>query len=90
MLKLDCEELAKTLTACRTLADAEGALDLELDINSKPTKWGLFDGWAGRPASTAGLIPTALLGKPEADEIEAEYGEAYSLGLGLKRSRSTK
>lgn len=72
------------LQGCRTLSDAETKLAALTPIPSRAARWGLWDGWSGRPSTTAGLILGAVKpGNKDVQKVEDDYDEACELGRNL-------
>ena len=66
-------QIASILAGCRTLSDA--AARLEHLVPSKAERWGLWDGWAGREPSLAGLPLMPAVGSNGAPlQAFDEYG----------------
>lgn len=64
----------KILKQCQTLDDADAQLACLADEPTTATRWGIWDGWAKRPSSHAGISPDCL----------ADYENGYRLGESLR------
>ena len=72
-------EARKKLERCLSLEDADVQLQALAPMPSKATRWGLWDGWTGRPKTTAGLA----LGSEVATVDGRDYREGYEIGREL-------
>src|SRR5258706_211600 len=72
---------ASILLHCHTLSGADNALQLLRPHQSRATIWGLFDGWANRPRTSAGLGAMHF--------VNLEYYEACNIGheLAIREKR---
>ena len=75
---------AKILPLCRSLDDAERRLLKLQPIQSVAMRWGLFDGYRGRPSSLAGLCPSD---REAPKAIEMDYKEGVSIGREISMRR---
>lgn len=76
--------LVAVLSKCTTLDEADFRLKIDFGIEHVSRRWALWDGWDGRPATTAGLISTNNLDTELGREIEADYNTAYICGHNLR------
>lgn len=84
-MKLDMEQAAKLLSECETLAQADKHLLGLMPIPNIATRWGLWDGWSGRPQSIAGIVSevTQKLQPKVFDAAVKDYREAFEIGRRL-------
>lgn len=73
-------QLADTLKGCRSLADAQRLLHEARGL-SLARAWGLWDGWAGRPRTTAGLGPQDKIPRQAKADYLAACDEGARLSL---------
>lgn len=71
------------LKKSQSLDDAEKRLAKVITGASLAMLWGLFDGFAGRPETTSGLVSDNLAETPAARKIAREYRHACTLGREL-------
>jgi hypothetical protein len=84
-MKIDHGRVAVLLGECETLAQAEGHLaQLDLPI---PVRWGLWDGWSGRPRVLSGIVPDPKYQEPHHKKIAKDYAEACEIGAKLALAR---
>lgn len=71
------------LKKAQSLDDAEKRLVKVIPGASLAMIWGLFDGFAGRPETTSGLVSDNLAETAAAKKITREYRYACTLGREL-------
>lgn len=71
-------QAAPLLVTCQTLADADHLLMKVRPLPSRALRCGLFDGFAGRPRTTAGLAID-----PPPKEVVMDYQEGCEIGREL-------
>lgn len=76
------ERWGEVLKVCRTLAEADRAL-YELGVKSLALRTGLWDGFAGRPSSLAGLAPSS---QEVPLQIAMDYRQGCEIGRKLSMS----
>lgn len=74
------ERILIALKKSSSLADAEKRLSKADPTISRPTAWGLWDGFAGRPETTSGLFSDNFAETPAAVKMAREYRHARSVG----------
>lgn len=74
------ERILIALKKSVSLGDAEKRLAKADPTLSRATAWGLFDGFAGRPEVTAGLVSDNLAETPAAVKLTREYRHACTVG----------
>lgn len=73
--------LNRIIGSCQTLAEADIVLQNRKPTYTMAARWGLWDGFADRPWSVAGLSK-----EPVPDEIRADYDQAYQAGKDAARA----
>lgn len=91
MKKQDRATLKRVLALATDLKTADELVsDLEGLAMPRSKRWGLWDGYAGRPWSTAGIVPSELViakNLAEAEALESSYDQGYKLGRVLRGER---
>lgn len=77
----DLTEVKNEIRKCKTLDEADDQL-IDL-VKSRAMRWGMWDGFTGRPKSLAGLAPFVKEHEDVPAEIMLDYKQGYEFGKGF-------
>ena len=80
------DKLVEKLSKCKNLFDADTLLPATMATRAEC--WGLFDGWAGRPHTTSGLVAETSKNTTQARLLESEYDAAHETGAKLGKKHN--